>query len=176
HTPRPAAADRAALGAPPARPPGRVAAPLGRPGGRRKLVVVSVERGRLALTYWRVIESFAGIASLICCRLETGRTHHIRVHLAHIGHPVLGDPVYATGFKSKTARLPSAAQACVASLSRQALHAAVLGFPHPVTGIQMRFESALPPDLRSLRETLAGGASARPRRESYSHPPAPGWR
>ncbi len=76
--------------------------------------------------------------------------------MAHIGHPVLGDPVYATGFKSKTARLPPEAQACLASLSRQALHAAVLGFPHPVTGVQMHYTSALPPDLRGLRDALAG--------------------
>jgi 23S rRNA pseudouridine1911/1915/1917 synthase len=85
--------------------------------------------------------------------------------MAHIGHPLLGDPVYATGFKSKTARLPSAARACVATLARQALHAAVLGFPHPVTGIEMHFESTLPPDLQRLRETLGGGASARPGQE-----------
>jgi 23S rRNA pseudouridine1911/1915/1917 synthase len=82
--------------------------------------------------------------------------------MAHIGHPVLSDPVYATGFKSKTARLPLAAQACLASLSRQALHAAVLGFPHPVTDVQLHFTSALPPDLRSLRDALAGEEIARP--------------
>ncbi|MGC2351366.1 MAG: pseudouridine synthase, partial [Methylocella sp.] len=118
-----------------------------------------------ALTHWRLIESFAGEASLISCRLETGRTHQIRVHMAHIGHPVLGDPVYATGFKSKTARLPPEARACLTSLSRQALHAAALGFPHPVTGVQLRFTSALPPDLRRLRDALAGGDAAKPGQE-----------
>src|ERR1700736_6179750 len=147
----------------PARPSGTIDAPLARhAASRRKIAVVSAGRGRRALTHWRVIESFAGIASLICCRLETGRTHQIRVHMAHIGHPLLGDPVYATGFKSKTARLPSVAQACVASLARQALHAAVLGFPHPVTGIEMHFTSALPPDLRRLRDALAAEEIARP--------------
>ncbi|MGC2835182.1 MAG: RNA pseudouridine synthase, partial [Methylocella sp.] len=79
--------------------------------------------------------------------------------------PVLGDPVYATGFKSKTARLPPEARACLASLSRQALHAAALGFPHPVTGVQLRFTSALPPDLRRLRDALAGGDAAKPGQE-----------
>ncbi|MGA7383983.1 MAG: pseudouridine synthase, partial [Methylocella sp.] len=131
----------------------------------QKIAVVPAGRGRRALTRWRLIESFAGEASLISCRLETGRTHQIRVHLAHTGHPVLGDPIYATGFKSKTARLPPAAQVCVASLSRQALHAAVLGFPHPVTGLQLRFETPLPPDLRRLRDALAGEQIARPGQE-----------
>ncbi len=147
----------------PARPSGAIDAPLARhAAGRQKIAAVPAGRGRRALTNWRLIESFAGEASLISCRLETGRTHQIRVHMAHIGHPVLADPVYSTGFKSKSARLPPAAQACLASLSRQALHAAALGFPHPVTGVQLRFESALPPDLRRLRDALAGEDIARP--------------
>ena len=146
----------------PARPSGTIDAALARHAtGRQKIAVVPAGRGRRAVTHWRLIESFAGEASLMSCRLETGRTHQIRVHMAHIGHPVLGDPVYAAGFKSKTARLPATAQACLKSLVRQALHAAVLGFPHPVTGIQMRFESALPQDLASLRDALAGGDAAR---------------
>ncbi|PNE09638.1 MAG: RNA pseudouridine synthase [Beijerinckiaceae bacterium] len=147
----------------PARPSGTIDAPLARHAtARQKIAVVPAGRGRRALTHWRLIESFAGEASLISCTLETGRTHQIRSHVAHIGHPVLGDPVYATGFKSKTARLPPEAQARLASLSRQALHAAVLGFPHPVTAVQMRFTSALPQELRSLRDALAGGGAARP--------------
>jgi len=147
----------------PARPFGTIDAQLSRHAtSRQKIAVVPAGRGRRALTHWRLIESFAGKASLISCRLETGRTHQIRVHMTHIGHPVLGDPVYAAGFKSKTARLPLAAQARLASLSRQALHAAVLGFPHPVTGVQLYFTSALPPDLRSLRDALAGEEITRP--------------
>jgi 23S rRNA pseudouridine1911/1915/1917 synthase len=147
----------------PARHSGTVDAPLARHAtSRQKIAVVPAGRGRRALTHWQRIESFASEASLISCRLETGRTHQIRVHMAHIGHPVLGDPVYATGFKSKMARLPPEAQACLASLSRQALHAAVLGFRHPVTGVQLHFTSALPPDLRRLRDALAGEGIARP--------------
>jgi 23S rRNA pseudouridine1911/1915/1917 synthase len=148
----------------PARPSGTIDAPLARHAtSRQKIAVVPAGRGRRALTHWRLIESFAaGEASLISCRLETGRTHQIRVHMSHIGHPVLGDPVYATGFKSKIARLPPAAQACLESLSRQALHAAVLGFPHPVTGVQLHFTSAMPPDLQRLRDVLAGEKIARP--------------
>jgi len=141
----------------PARPSGTIDASLGRHAtGRQKITVVPEGRGRRAVTHWRLIESFAGEASLVSCRLETGRTHQIRVHMAHMGHSVLGDPLYATGFKSKAARLPSEAQANLDALSRQALHAAVLGFPHPVTGVPMRFESPLPQALQRLRDALAG--------------------
>jgi 23S rRNA pseudouridine1911/1915/1917 synthase len=141
----------------PARPSGTIDAPLARHAtGRQKIAVVPTGRGRRAVTHWRLIESFAGEASLLSCRLETGRTHQIRVHMAHMGHPVLGDPLYATGFKSKTSRLPAVAKTCLDSLSRQALHAALLGFPHPVTGVQMRFESPLPRELQNLRDALAG--------------------
>jgi 23S rRNA pseudouridine1911/1915/1917 synthase len=141
----------------PARPSGTIDAPLARhAASREKIAVVPAGRGRHAVTHWRLIESFAGEASLVSCRLETGRTHQIRVHMAHMGHPVLGDPLYAAGFKSKTARLPAAAKACLDSLDRQALHAAELGFPHPVTGIQMCFKSALPRELQRLRDALAG--------------------
>ncbi len=141
----------------PARPSGTIDASLGRHAtGRQKIAIMPEGRGRRAVTHWRLIESFAGEASLVSCRLETGRTHQIRVHMAHMGHSVLGDPLYATGFKSKAARLPSEAQANLDALSRQALHAAVLGFPHPVTGVPMRFESPLPQALQRLRDALAG--------------------
>ena len=141
----------------PARPSGTIDASLGRHAtGRQKIAIMPEGRGRRAVTHWRLIESFAGEASLVSCRLETGRTHQIRVHMAHMGHSVLGDPLYATGFKSKAARLPSEAQANLDALSRQALHAAVLGFPHPVTAVPMRFESPLPQALQRLRDALAG--------------------
>ncbi|WP_051952774.1 RluA family pseudouridine synthase [Methylocapsa aurea] len=147
----------------PARPSGVVDAPLGRHAiDREKIAVVPASRGRHAVTHWRVIERFGEEASLIACRLETGRTHQIRVHMAHCGHPVLGDPVYAKGFKSKAARLPPEAQARLNALSRQALHAALLGFPHPVTGAAMRFESALPPDLQNLADALSVSGNPMP--------------
>ena len=105
------------------------------------------------MTHWRLLENF-GPAALVSCRLETGRTHQIRVHMAHIGHPLLGDPVYATGFKTKIGLLPAPAAAAVAALGRQALHAATLGFEHPVTGVPLLFESPLPDDLARLAKAV----------------------
>ena len=139
----------------PARAAGRVEAPIGRHAHQReRMAVVRADKGREAVTHWRMLESF-GPAALLACRLETGRTHQIRVHMAHIGHPLLGDPVYSTGFRTKVGLLPPLAGAAVSALHRQALHATTLGFEHPVTGAQMLFESALPPDLAELREALA---------------------
>ena len=97
------------------------------------------------------------MASLLACRLETGRTHQIRVHLASIGHPLLGDEVYGAGFRTKIALLPPNAQAALAALGRQALHAHILTVKHPSSGEILRFRSELPPDLARLRDALAGG-------------------
>ena len=107
-----------------------------------------------------MLETYAGsdgtpVASLVECRLETGRTHQIRVHMAHAGHPLLGDGVYGLGFRTKAARLSEAARAQLAGLDRQALHAARLGFAHPATGKALSFESELPADLAALRTALA---------------------
>ena len=92
--------------------------------------------------------------SVVRIGLQTGRTHQIRVHMAHIGHPLLGDATYGAGFAASARRLNDQAQAALKSLGRQALHAAVLGFEHPVTGRRLRFESAWPRSLRDLLETL----------------------
>jgi 23S rRNA pseudouridine1911/1915/1917 synthase len=133
---------------------GVIDAPLGRhPRHREKMAVVSSQRGREAITHWRV-EAGLGPASLIACRLETGRTHQIRVHLAHVGHPLLGDQVYGAGFKTKASQLSPDAQAALAALGRQALHAAELGFEHPVTGEPLHFMSAPPEDFGNLVKAL----------------------
>src|SRR5262249_51218688 len=115
--------------------------------------------GREAITHWQVLETFAGkdgkpVASLIECRLETGRTHQIRVHLAHIGHPLLGDELYGTGFKTKATRLPKPAQQVLEGLGRQALHAYLLVVQRPASGKRLEFRSELPADLARLHHSL----------------------
>ena len=135
-------------------PSGKIAAPIGRdPRHREKMAVAAEERGRHAVTHWRLEEPL-GPASLTACRLETGRTHQIRVHMASIGHPLLGDSVYGSGFKTKVARLGETARAALARLGRQALHASVLGFEHPTTGEALRFDSPLPKDFSQLVRAL----------------------
>ena len=142
----------------PDRPKGTNDAPLDRhPHSREKRTVR--EGGREAITHWQLLETFNGkdgkpIASLMSCTLETGRTHQIRVHLAHIGHPILGDETYGTGFKTKVTRLPEAARDVMAGLARQALHAYRLGFEHPETAETLSFTSALPSDLAALHKAL----------------------
>lgn len=155
----------------PGRPRGTIDAPLDRhPQSRDKRAVR--EGGRPAVTHWQIVEQFAGpdskpIASLLECRLETGRTHQIRVHLAHIGHPILGDATYGGGFRTKAGRLAPPAQALVEGLGRQALHAYLLSIEHPRTGKSLLFQSELAGDLRRLHHVLAtqGPGQQRQRRK-----------
>ena len=147
-------------GAPP-RMKGTVDAPIGRHGTHReRQAIVHGERGREAVTHWDVA---AGLHRprrrdrRLAGRPATwkpGRTHQIRVHMAHIGHPVMGDPLYAGGFRTKGARLSEDARAALEALGRQALHAAKLGFEHPATGEWMEFESAIPADMQRVLDAL----------------------
>jgi 23S rRNA pseudouridine1911/1915/1917 synthase len=142
----------------PNRQRGTVDAPIDRhPFAREKMAVR--ESGREAVTHWEVQETFNGrdgkpVAALLACQLETGRTHQIRVHLAHIGHPLMGDAVYGPHFKTKASHLGRQSQAALTALDRQALHAYLLVLEHPKTGAILEWISDLPPDLARLRNCL----------------------
>lgn len=124
---------------------GKVEAPIGRhPVSRTRMAVVA--RGKPAVTHYEVVARYAD-ATLLHCRLETGRTHQIRVHLASIGHPLVGDPVYG----------PRVAKNAPRAFHRQALHARKLGLVHPVSGRTMSWKSPLPPDMRELIAALEAG-------------------
>ncbi len=143
----------------PDRPQGTVDLPLARSTRNREKIEVKRTGGRTAITHYRVEERFGPddqptVASLVECALETGRTHQIRVHMAAIGHPVVGDRAYGSGFATKVSLLPEPARSVVADFPRQALHAYLLGFEHPVTGAEMRFETGLPDDMGTLVSAL----------------------
>jgi len=146
----------------PERSRGTIEAPLARStANRTKIAVVAEGRGRHASTRYEVLARYAvpGVAkpaaSLLRLVLETGRTHQIRVHLAHIGHPLLGDMTYGAGFKASARALPEPARIALDALGRQALHAAELAFLHPVTRKRLRFASPLPPDMAEVAAALA---------------------
>jgi 23S rRNA pseudouridine1911/1915/1917 synthase len=142
----------------PNRQRGTVDAPIDRhPYAREKMAVR--EGGREAVTHWELLESFNGrdgkpIASLLACQLETGRTHQIRVHLSHAGHPLLGDAVYGSHFKTKAGQLGIQGKETLTALGRQALHAYLLTLEHPRTGELLHWEAPLPEDLLLLQAVL----------------------
>jgi 23S rRNA pseudouridine1911/1915/1917 synthase len=127
---------------------GSIDAPLARSATNRKKIAISEgSRGKRAVTHWKRLEPLRDSA-LIECRLETGRTHQVRVHMASIGHPLLGDPVYGRAGKTHGKLLKDL------DFYRQALHAAELGFTHPVTKSRLSFASPMPPDMQELKRAL----------------------
>lgn len=141
---------------------GTIDAPLGRAADRTRRAVKreDADDAREAITHYEVIARYhekpdaTALAAMVECRLETGRTHQIRVHMAHIGHPLIGDADYGAAFRTKSNLLPDAAKTVVDRFPRQALHAFMLAFEHPSTGETMRFSSDLPEDMRQLAEAL----------------------
>ena len=127
---------------------GIVDAPLARSStNRKKISIVEGSRGKRAVTHWRRLQILQD-AALVECRLETGRTHQVRVHMASLGHPLLGDPVYGHSGKSSRELLKRL------NFHRQALHAAELGFTHPVTKHRLSFASGMPADMQELFTAL----------------------
>ena len=140
----------------------RIATRLDRHPTDRQRQAVTREGGRKAVTRASVLERFATppAAALIACRLETGRTHQIRVHMAHVGHALIGDATYGHRRRAPRRRFGPEIADAIDAFPRQALHAATLGFVHPVTGEALRFDSALPEDIAALLATLRGARSA----------------
>ncbi len=132
---------------------GTIETNIGRSNRDRKKMAVVRDSGRVALTRYKVLEAFGDVAALVECRLGTGRTHQIRVHLAHLGHPLVGDATYGKPPLAKLRHWPEAKNAAD-SLNRQALHAGVLGFRHPTRGDDLSFSSALPLELARLISIL----------------------
>jgi 23S rRNA pseudouridine1911/1915/1917 synthase len=139
-------------------PSGRIAGNIGRdPRNRKKMAVVAEGKGRPAATGYRMVRRLGPLASLVECRLETGRTHQVRVHLTHIGHPLVGDPLYGRARGARLGKMAAEEAALVQAFGRQALHARQLAFDHPQSRERLDFETEMPNDMKSLCETLESG-------------------
>ncbi len=141
----------------PERRSGTISAAIDRStANRQKMAVSRGANAREAVTHYEVLEGLGKppVASLVRCVLETGRTHQIRVHMAHLGHPLLGDGVYGSGFRTSAKKLSEPAREALNALNRQALHATSLGFEHPGSGKPMQFQSPPPKDFARLLAAL----------------------
>ncbi len=134
---------------------GTITGDIGRDPRERKRMAVVTRQGKPAVTNYQILRHLDMAAALVSCRLETGRTHQIRVHLAHIGHPIIGDPVYLKRRPAAAKALPSALATRALDFPRQALHAEILGFSHPITGEALRFQTAPPADFMALATALS---------------------
>ncbi len=132
----------------------RIEGDIGRDPRERKRMAVVSRNGKPAVTNTRIIVKIRGAAALLSCRLESGRTHQIRVHMAHIGHPLIGDPVYLRRRPAAANTLPELARGLALDFPRQALHAEILGFSHPITGESLRFTTPPPADFQGLLDAL----------------------
>jgi len=137
---------------------GEIEGAIGRDPRERKRMAVVTGRGKPALTRYRTLAHHDAAVSLLECRLATGRTHQIRVHLASRGHPLVGDPVYLRRIPAAARLLGEATRRVLLDFPRQALHAARLGFTHPRTGRTLSFTTAPPADMRDLLRLLGWGA------------------
>ena len=134
---------------------GVVEGAIGRDRMNRKKMAVDLKHGKEAVTHYRVLRHLGLGAALVACTLETGRTHQIRVHMSAIGHSLLGDPLYGRASPARRARFDDEQQQIIADFPRQALHAAVLGFVHPIEKSFIRFESDIPDDMKNLIDALS---------------------
>jgi len=132
----------------------RIEGNIGRDRRNRKKMAVVARGGKSAVTHYRVLRRLGDHAAIVACRLETGRTHQIRVHLAALGHPVIGDPLYGGGGRRRLDRLAEPAREVLSRFNRQALHARSLGFRHPRNSEEIRIESNLPADINELISCL----------------------
>ena len=138
----------------PAAATGEIEGDIGRDKRDRKRMAVVGHGGKYALTRYRTLKAWGTSVTLLECRLATGRTHQIRVHLAHVGHPVVGDPVYLRRIPAAAKSIRASARGLLLDFPRQALHAARLGFKHPRTGEMLSFETPIPPDMQTLLDAL----------------------
>ena len=138
---------------------GRIEGAIGRDPKNRKKMAVVTRGGKSAATNYRALERFGNVAARVECRLESGRTHQIRVHMTQIGHPLVGDALYGRSRRRRISGLSAPVAEALTGFPRQALHARLIGFDHPVTGRHLKFESECPSDIQGLIKTLHRGLS-----------------